>query len=77
MKGTMKLRQLKPLALTVRQLAQMCGCHTATVYKSLESGDLKIVKRNGRIMIPAAELDRWLGQTMQYVPKIKQTKAES
>lgn len=44
----------------------MLGVHKMSVYRHVHSGKLKILATGGRILIPAHELERFLGNVVEY-----------
>lgn len=61
----------KQRAHRVAEAAEILGHHKATTYRLIYSGQLKVIKNNGRIMIPSAEIERYLSTTETYSPKRK------
>jgi len=49
-----------PLAHHVRPFCRRVGISTATFYKYVGLGKIRVVKLGGRTLVPAAEVDRLL-----------------
>ena len=56
-------------AYTVEEAARLLGCHKVSVYRRIYSGEIKILKGFGRLMIPASEMDRFVGEVTEYTPR--------
>jgi excisionase family DNA binding protein len=56
-------------AYTIAQAAELLGVHKVSVYRRLYSGELKVLKGFGQLMIPATELDRFLDDVTKYTPR--------
>lgn len=56
-------------AYTIAQAAELLGVHKVSVYRRLYSGELKVLKGFGQLMIPAAELNRFLNDVTAYTPR--------
>jgi excisionase family DNA binding protein len=56
-------------AYTIAQAAELLGVHKVSVYRRLYSGELKVLKGFGQLMIPATELDRFLNDVTEYTPR--------
>lgn len=66
----------KRVAYSPAELAAACGKHPTWSYRLIYAGKLKVITDFGRMLIPAAELDRVLGQAKPYDPKPKAPKAK-
>ena len=53
-------------AFTIPEVAQILGVHKMSVYRHVWAGKLKILATGGRMLIPAGELDRFLGHVVEY-----------
>jgi excisionase family DNA binding protein len=53
-------------AYTIAEAAKLLGVHRVSVYRRLYSGQLKVLKGFGQLMIPAHELDRFLSEVVEY-----------
>jgi Helix-turn-helix domain len=75
--GNSPLFTLKPAAPYGRaayspaEFAATCGRHASWAYRLLYSGKIRAVTQLGRILIPAAELERVLNLAQRYDPKPK------
>ncbi len=49
-----------PLAYRVSALAAELDCSIQTVYREIDEGRLRAKKIRGCLMVPRAEVDRWL-----------------
>lgn len=56
-------------AYSPAEFAASCGRHPTWAYRALYSGKIKAITGLGRILIPATELDRVLGEAELYDPK--------
>jgi hypothetical protein len=63
-------------AYSPAEFAASCGRHPSWAYRLLYSGKIHAITQLGRILIPAAELERVLSLAQPYDPKPKPT-AES
>lgn len=45
------------------EVAEICGCHKASIYRAVYTGKLKTLDGFGRNRVSDAELDRFLGAT--------------
>jgi hypothetical protein len=44
----------------------MLGIHKVSVYRHVHLGELKLIDKAGRMMISEKELDRFLGNAIEY-----------
>jgi helix-turn-helix protein len=58
-------------AFSPREFAAACGRHPTWAYRLLYSGKINAIAELGRILIPAAELERVLNLAAPYDPKPK------
>jgi hypothetical protein len=58
-------------ALSPREFAESCGRHPSWAYRLLYGGKIRAITELGRILIPAAELERVLSLAQPYDPKPK------
>jgi hypothetical protein len=58
-------------ALSPREFAASFGKHASWAYRLLYSGKINAITELGRILIPAAELERVLSLAQPYDPKPK------
>jgi excisionase family DNA binding protein len=59
----------KPLnrrAFTIPEVAQMLCIHKVSVYRHVHLGELRLIAKGGRMMISDKELDRFLGNAVEY-----------
>lgn len=56
-------------AYTITEAAALLGVHRVSVYRRLYSGEIKVLKGFGQLMIPASELDRFLNDVTEYTPR--------
>ena len=54
------------LVMTVREAAALLGCHKATVYRLIYTGQLRICRAFGRMRIPRAEINRLVSDIKPY-----------
>lgn len=54
----------KRLAFTPPEFAGACGRHKAWAYRKIHEGRIKVVRDAGRILIPVAEVRRFLADTV-------------
>jgi hypothetical protein len=64
-------------AYSPAELAAACGKHPTWAYRQIYAGKLKVITEVGRMLIPASELERVLGQAKAYDPKPKARKAKA
>ena len=55
-------------AYTIAQAAELLGVHKVSIYRRLYSGDIKVLKGFGQLMVPATELDRFLNDVTEHQP---------
>jgi len=66
------------LAFSPRESGSLIGKSATYIYRQIYSGRLKPIWDCGRLMIPRAELDRFLARTGEYNPqKNRKTGGES
>jgi hypothetical protein len=58
-------------AYSPAEFAATCGRHASWAYRLLYGGKIRAVTELGRILIPAAELERVLNSAQRYDPKPK------
>jgi excisionase family DNA binding protein len=56
-------------AYTISEAAELLGVHKVSVYRRIYSGEIKVLSGFGRLMIPEAELQKFLGDVKVYVPR--------
>ena len=56
-------------AYTIAEAAELLGVHKVSVYRRIYSGEIKVLAGFGRLMIPDAELQKFLGDVKVYVPR--------
>jgi excisionase family DNA binding protein len=56
-------------AYTIAEAASLLGCHKVSIYRRIYSGEIKVLAGFGRLMIPATELEKFLGNVKVYVPR--------
>jgi len=59
------------LAYTLAEAAPMCGVSYVTLYRAACRGDLRVLSGFGRMMVSAAELERFLGKSKEYQPRAR------
>ena len=52
----------RPLAYRVQGLADETGLSCQTIYREIHEGRLKAKRVRGVVMVPRAEVDRWLAE---------------
>lgn len=63
-------------AYSPSEFAAACNRHPSWAYRALYAGKLRAITSLGRILIPAAEIERILATAAPYDPKPKKRKAE-
>jgi hypothetical protein len=58
-----------PRVYTLREAAQAVHRSYFTLYRAVCRGDLKVLKGFGRLAVSEAELNRFLGEVMDHVPR--------
>jgi excisionase family DNA binding protein len=56
-------------AYTIAEAAELLGVHKVSVYRRIYSGEIKVLAGFGRLMIPEAELQKFLEDVKVYVPR--------
>jgi hypothetical protein len=67
----MQIETKHRLALSPAEFATACGRHPSWAYRLLYANKIRAVTELGRILIPAAELERILSLAKPYDPKPK------
>lgn len=71
-----QIRLTNRAAYSPAEFAASCGRHPTWTYRLLYANKLKAVTGLGRLLIPATELERVLGEAGTYEPKPKAAKVE-
>ena len=66
-----KDQSISRAAYSPAEFAATCGRHASWAYRLLYGGKIRAVTELGRILIPAAELERVLNSAQPYDPKPK------
>ena len=53
----------------VRQITEITGLSKGHVYQALKQGQLKGLKLDGVLLIPAESFEAWLGTAVPYQPR--------
>jgi excisionase family DNA binding protein len=56
-------------AYSIAEAAKLLGVHKVSVYRRIYSGEIKVLSGLGRLTIPSAELDKFLGRVEVYRPR--------
>lgn len=59
------------LALSPREFGVTIGRSATKVYRDIYAGRIKVIADAGRMLIPRAEIDRFLARAVEYNPKRK------
>jgi hypothetical protein len=59
------------LAYTPGEFASLCGKHPVWGYRRIYAGDVKAISSAGNMLIPRAEVDRFLNAATIFNPKQK------
>jgi hypothetical protein len=57
------------MAFTPAQAAVVCSRTPTWAYRRIYNGTFKVITRGGRILIPRAEIERYLGSAKKYVKR--------
>jgi hypothetical protein len=69
--SALKDQSITRAAYSPAEFAATCGRHASWAYRLLYGGKIRAVTQLGRILIPAAELERVLNSAQRYDPKPK------
>jgi predicted site-specific integrase-resolvase len=54
------------IVVTPREFASLFGRHYTWAYRQIYAGNIKVISKLGRMMIPSSEVDRLLKQNSTY-----------